>query len=250
MRPYPHTADGKSVGADFSLPPAGSLLLFAPASGRSALARTSRAASGTETQPAGSTKLEPAGPLEVTRLKDNVLNLDFCDLTVDGRTERNLYTFEACNKLFNHCYGTGNPWDSAIQYRQAIVERDTLTTGDIRVSYHFVVAGDFDTRGMKLVAEQPGIWNVTFNGTPVEAAAPDTLLDSRFGIYPIGNLVRRGTNTVELSVSPMSIYAEIAPVYLFGDFALESAGAGWIVRESAGKPALGSWKRQGLPFYS
>ena len=48
----------------------------------------------------------------------------------------------------------------------------------------------------------------------------------------------------------MSIYAEIAPVYLFGDFALESAGAGWIVRESAGKPALGSWKRQGLPFYS
>lgn len=250
MRPYPHTADGKSVGADFSLPPAGSLLLFAPASGRSALARTSRAASGTETQPAGSTKLEPAGPLEVTRLKDNVLNLDFCDLTVDGRTERNLYTFEACNKLFNHCYGTGNPWDSAIQYRQTIVERDTLTTGDIRVSYHFVVAGDFDTRGMKLVAEQPGIWNVTFNGTPVEAAAPDTLLDSRFGIYPVGNLVRRGTNTVELSVSPMSIYAEIAPVYLFGDFVLESAGAGWIVREPAGKPALGSWKRQGLPFYS
>lgn len=48
----------------------------------------------------------------------------------------------------------------------------------------------------------------------------------------------------------MSIYAEIAPVYLFGDFALESAGAGWIVREPAGKPALGSWKRQGLPFYS
>ena len=157
---------------------------------------------------------------------------------------------EACNKLFNHCYGTGNPWDSAIQYRQTIVERDTLTTGDIRVSYHFVVAGDFDTRGMKLVAEQPGIWNVTFNGTPVEAAAPDTLLDSRFGIYPVGNLVRRGTNTVELSVSPMSIYAEIAPIYLFGDFVLESAGAGWIVREPAGKPALGSWKRQGLPFYS
>src|SRR5699024_1770610 len=76
MRPYPHTADGKSVGADFSLPPAGSLLLFAPASGRSALARTSRAASGTERPTAGSVKLEPAGPLEVTRLKDNVLNLD------------------------------------------------------------------------------------------------------------------------------------------------------------------------------
>ena len=112
------------------------------------------------------------------------------------------------------------------------------------------MAGDFDTRGMKLVAEQPGIWNVKCNGTPVEAAAPDTLLDSRFGIYPIGNLVRRGTNTVELSVSPTSIYAEIASVYLFGDFALESAGAGWIVREPAGKPALGSWKRQGLPFYS
>lgn len=239
---YPHTVAGNRAEAEFELPPAGSLVLFAPATGRQAYAPKPRTANGSI--------VKAATPLEVVRMKDNVLNIDFCDLTVDGRTERNLYTFEACNKLFNHCYGTGNPWDSAIQYRQDIVERDTLTTGDVRVLYHFVVAGDFDTRSMRLVAEQPAVWKVKFNGTPVEAAAPDTLLDSRFGAYEVGDLVRRGTNTVELSVSPMSIFAEIAPVYLFGDFALEPAGAGWIVREPAARLNTGSWKRQGLPFYS
>lgn len=239
---YPHTSGENGVEAEFRLPPAGSLVLFASKTGGQQYTPKAQAAGGRVVQ--------AASPLEVTRMKDNVLNIDFCDLTVDGRTERNLYTFEACNKLFNQCYGTGNPWDSAIQYKQQIVERDTLTTGDIRVCYHFVVAGDFDTRSMRLVAEQPAVWKVKVNGTPVASAAPDALLDSRFGVYPVGHLVRRGTNTVELSVSPMSIYAEIAPVYLFGDFALESAGAGWIVREPVARMGTGSWKRQGLPFYS
>lgn len=237
----PHTADGQYVEAQFDLPPAGSMVLFAPASRTAGYAPKAPAADGAI--------VKAATPLTVARMRDNVLNIDFCDLTIDGQPERNLYTFAACNKLFGH-YGTGNPWDSAIQYRQSIVERDTLKTGDIRVLYHFVVADDIDSRGMKVVAEQPDVWNVKINGTPVQADASETLLDSRFGVYPADGLVRRGANTVELSVSPMSIYAEIAPVYLFGDFALESAGAGWIVRAPAARLEPGSWKRQGLPFYA
>lgn len=238
---YPHTTHGDCVETTFRLPPAGSLLLFAPKS-------ASRHASPEAAAP-GDRPAKACGPLEVERLKDNVLNLDFCDLSIDGHVERNLYTREACNRLFRH-FGSGNPWDSAIQFRRTTVERDTLTRGDIRVLYHFVVADRFDTRDLKLVAEQPGIWKVRFNGAPVEAAAPDTLLDSRFGVYRVGDRVRTGTNTVELSVSPMSIYAEIAPVYLFGNFSLESAGAGWIVRGPVGKLRTGSWKRQGHPFYA
>lgn len=239
---FPHTADGSCVEAQFNLPPAGSMLLFAPASRTTGHASKPRTADGAV--------VKAASPLAVTLLRDNALNIDFCDLVIDGQVQRNLYTFDACNRLFNHCYGTRNPWDSAIQYRQAIVERDTLKKYDIRVLYHFIVADDIDTRGLKVVAEQPGVWKVKINGTSVEADAQESILDSHFGVYRADGLVRRGANTVELSVSPMSIYAEIAPVYLFGDFTLESAGAGWIVRAPAARMETGSWRRQGLPFYA
>lgn len=78
----------------------------------------------------------------------------------------------------------------------------------------------------------------------------DKDIDPRFGVYEIGELVETGVNVVELSVEPMSIYAEIAPIYILGDFALQSASAGWIIIEPAENLGLGSWKTQGHPYYS
>lgn len=171
--------------------------------------------------------LTPETPLEVKRLKDNALTLDFCDLTIDGKTQRNLYTVEACNKLYQH-YGMPDPWNSAIQYRQNVVERDTFKTGDIKVEYKFVCAGDIDRNTLKLIAEQPEIWKVEINGIPVISEG-ESFLDSRFGTYAIGRYVKEGVNTICLGVKPMSIYAEIAPVYVTGSFTLEAASHGWIM---------------------
>ena len=47
----------------------------------------------------------------------------------------------------------------------------------------------------------------------------------------------------------MSIYAEIAPVYVTGSFTLEAASHGWIMVPDR-NPVPGSWKEQGLPCYS
>lgn len=237
---YPAQQNGKYVETTFSLPPAGSLILFSSSS------------------PAGSYKIKPqiassrvlnAGtPVEVKRLKDNALTLDFCDLIIDGKPERNLYTVEACNKLYRH-FGMNDPWNSAIQYRQTIVERDTFKTGDIKVNYQFIVAGEINRNQLKLIAEQPDIWKVKINGNPVSSDGA-SFLDSRFGTYSIGKFVKMGVNVVELSVRPMSIYAEIAPVYVMGDFSLEPAPTGWVVREPVNTLKLGSWKEQGMACYS
>lgn len=48
----------------------------------------------------------------------------------------------------------------------------------------------------------------------------------------------------------MSIYAEIAPVYVTGDFSLEPAPTGWVVREPVNTLKPGSWKEQGMACYS
>lgn len=238
---YPCQANGNQVEATFTLPPAGSLVLFSSPSATNSYKAKPQIAQGEI--------VKATTPLEVKRLKDNALSIDFCDLIIDGKAQKQLYTPEACNKLYQH-FGMNDPWNSAIQYKQTIVEKDTFRTGDIKVVYSFIIAGDVDKRKMRLVAEQPDIWKVKVNGKALSAIEGETWLDSRFGVYAIGEVAKTGVNTVELSVKPMSIYAEIAPVYVLGDFSLESAPTGWIVREPVEEFKTGSWKAQGQPYYS
>lgn len=236
---YPSECDNKYVKAVFAIPPAGSLLLFASGSIKN-LPETKETLEGGKI-------IKALTPLKAKRMKANALTLDFCDLTIDGKTERNLYTVEACNKLYGH-YGMADPWNSAIQYRQTVVERDTFSTGEIKVDYYFTALDGIDHNTLNLIAEQPGIWSVSINGFPVESNGA-SFLDTRFGTYAIGRHVRTGVNKVELSLSPMSIYAEIAPVYVTGNFSLESAPHGWIMKTDT-EPMAGSWKEQGMPCYS
>jgi hypothetical protein len=46
----------------------------------------------------------------------------------------------------------------------------------------------------------------------------------------------------------MKILAEIEPVYILGNFTLQSADKGWTIHAPASF-AVGSWKEQGWPFY-
>jgi len=48
----------------------------------------------------------------------------------------------------------------------------------------------------------------------------------------------------------MKIHAEVEPVYIIGNFSLKSAEKGWIIEAPAKSYSAGSWKSQGLPFYS
>lgn len=244
---YPYAQQEQFVEAEFILPPAGSLILFSSPSKGNEYPLKPRMVDGKQ--------LEADSPLEIKRMQDNVLNIDFCNLMIDGNSiknshhDKNLYTVEASILLYRH-FGMNNPWNSAIQYRQTVVEKDTFKTGNIKVRYHFIIAGNIDKSSIRLVAEQPDIWKVEINGKPVSSDPQQRWLDSRFGVYEIGEYVGTGVNIVELSVQPMSIYAEIAPVYILGDFALQSAAKGWIIRDPVEKLKLGSWKEQGQPYYS
>ena len=53
---------------------------------------------------------------------------------------------------------------------------------------------------------------------------------------------------MEIIASPFSIYCELAPVYLQGEFNLSTQEKGWKVTNT-GNLHIGSWKDQGMPFY-
>ena len=240
---YPVDQKEENLSVHFELEPAGNLLLYC----------SHKTLNGYEKEPvlAGNTKLIPEGDLQIKRLRENALTIDFCDVTIKGKTIKNVYFAQAADAAFRE-YGfvNGNPWNTSVQYKRNILDRDTFTTGGFTTSYHFTVKDKFDYSTMKLVAERPEIFKVKINGETLSATSGAWWLDRSFGVYSIGDKVKQGINTIEMSVSPMSIYAEIEPVYVIGDFSVVPEKKGWSITTPVEKLTLGSWKEQKQPFYS
>ena len=99
------------------------------------------------------------------------------------------------------------------------------------------------------MAERPEIFSFSVNNTSLDPIPGRWFLDKDFAVYNAGEHLREGINTITLTVSPMSMLAELQPVYLTGYFSLESVDKGWKIlpREPL---SHGSWKEQGYPFYS
>jgi hypothetical protein len=58
-----------------------------------------------------------------------------------------------------------------------------------------------------------------------------------------------GENVVTLKASPFTMFHEIEPAYLLGEFRLQAAERGFVVAPDAGLE-LGRWNEQGHPFYA
>ena len=242
---YPSVCKKDTAYADFHLEPAESLLLYFSDSKNTASRYAQRPAV------AGNRKVPAAGAPVITRLRENALNIDFCDLTIGGHTEKDLYFAKACDKAFiEHGFEGGDPWNSAIQYKKKLLERDTFSTGGFSVKYRFKINEKFDFTGIRAVSERPGLFKMKINGTAVRAIPDSWWLDRSFGVYPIGGYVKKGMNEIELSISPMSIFAEVDPIYIIGDFSVIPEEKGWSISSPIKKLELGSWKEQKHPFYS
>jgi|WetSurMetagenome_2_1015567.scaffolds.fasta_scaffold01674_4 hypothetical protein len=241
---YQIGAGGEKVTFSWDIPPAGSLLLFIP-SGKS------------ESLPAPGVPMSCAavplqGELRITKDSVNAVPLEFCDVMVGGVVTKDLNTYDAADKVFKfHGFRNGNPWNTSVQFRTGIVDRDTFRTGTgFTATYHFNVKGAFDRSGMRVVVERPELWAVSVNGTTVTPDPGKWWLDRSFGVFGIGSLVRTGDNVISLNVSPMKIHAEIEPVYVIGDFSAVPEEKGWSIAAPAAGLVTGSWKGQGMPFYS
>ncbi len=241
---YPFERRGGRVEAAFSLPPAGSLLLCVR-DGRAKPAPAAPAPSWEE--------LPAAGPLAVEALSPNVLTLDYCDLTVAGKTEKDLYFYDAQRKTFQAHGLDRNPWDSAVQYKTNIVDLDKFAAGSgFEAVFWFRAAKDDarDFADLEAVVEEqrPGLVKVFINDREVQPAAGRWWLDRTFAVFPIGAHVVSGRNKITLKARPFTIHSELEPVYLLGGFRLAAAARGFEIRPPA-PLAAGAWNAQGWPFY-
>ena len=101
---------------------------------------------------------------------------------------------------------------------------------------------------LSAVVERPELWDVLVNGEKVEKS-DEWWIDREFFKFPIGEKVRKGSNVLTLRAPKMSVYAELMPAYIVGDFVLNPHKQGFEI-SSGTISGLGSWKSMGYPFYA
>ncbi|MBA7542480.1 hypothetical protein ES705_34801 [subsurface metagenome] len=243
VNPYPAETKNGQLEIAFDLPPVGELLLFVSNSGKE---------NPRIKNMVPEVKLvDPIDNLKINRTSPNMLILDYCDVKIDnGSEEKDIYFFKAADTIFRYYGLNGNPWSRAVQYKTDILDKDTFPeNAGFEATFFLNIDKNIDRAGLKAVVERPERWSLLVNGEIVESNPGEFRLDRSFGVYSIGKHIHEGINELTLLAEKMSIHAELEPVYILGDFGLESLEKGWKLVSP--KPLqTGPWKKQGLPHYA
>ena len=238
VKPYPFARLDSGISVKFELPPSGSLLLF-----------LSQKPVEAEFPAESLTAIAPAGPVEIRRLGPNVLTLDYADITAGGETRSNLYCYQANQFAWKQNGMERNPWDSAVQFKDELISKKFPANSGFEASYRFTVEGAVP-KNLAIVIERADLYAITCNGRAVEAKRDDWWLDKAFGRINIASSARTGENIVTIKAAPFTMYHELEPAYLLGDFALKPADNGFIISPDQPISLDQGWNLQGHPFYS
>jgi len=205
--------------------------------------------------PGKETLVDGDGKVEVARESDNILMINYLDLTSSKSHNKELYFMDALIGLFNeNGIEMGNPWQHKIQYKKNYLELDSLfdSGSGFEASYHFEINENLDALAMQnihAVVERPDLWQVSINGEQVSKQENTFWIDKGFPLYSIGAFLKKGKNTLSLKAPRMHILAELMPVYILGDFLVKPGSKGFEICDGEiSEP--GSWREAGLPFYS
>ena len=182
---------------------------------------------------------------------ENILVLNYLDLNTPKTRLKDTYFMTALISLFEeNGVEFGNPWQHKIQYKKEYLELDNFPDNSgFDAEYHFQVAEGTDLSNFKVVVERPELWSVSINGKLVEKENGKFWIDKDFPLYKIGEFVKAGKNTISLQAERMSIFAELMPIYIIGDFKVNPKKVGFEIGKGTIN-GLGSWKDAGYTFYS
>ncbi len=237
---YPFSKKGNDLSIEFSLEPAGSLLLFISDN----FVEVPDKIKKTEANIVFETQQSTVMPIS-----SNMMTLDYGELSIEGRSTGNMYYYHAADKVWQHYGYPDNPWALSSQFKTDLADADTfaIDTG-FEFVYSFNIEQGTNMLSITAAAERPDIFKMSVNGVVLEPIEGRWFADRDFAVYNIGEHLLPGENHIILNTQPMSMFAELQPIYLTGYFSLRSAMKGWDIIPI--EPlSTGSWKESGYPFY-
>lgn len=240
---YPETKNSTGKSVQFTISPAGSMLLFISNKKQAGFERISKLSTPKV--------LNSISSVTVKRPIENSIIIDFCDVKVGKSIIKDQFIFNAADTVYKfHGFNKGNPWDHVIQFKSRTLDRNTFQKGSgFTASYYFHVADNVDPKTFRAVVEQAELYSsILINGYNVKPVKEGWWLDRSFSAVQIGQFVKPGRNCIEIIADPMQVLAEIQPVYILGNFDVIAAKKGWSIAPPS-ELKLGSWKLQGIPLY-
>ncbi|MHC4734505.1 MAG: hypothetical protein ACYTDW_08590, partial [Planctomycetota bacterium] len=207
-----------NIKAQFQLPPSGSLLLF--------LTKDSRNPTSSDLEIISI--ISAKGSPKIRRLENNVLTLDYVDITAGGKTRKNIYFYRANQFAFRQNGMGRNPWDSAVQFRDELITKEFPADSGFEAMYRFTIEKQVP-KELYIIIERPDLYSIKCNGKAVKAIKGSWWLDKSFGKINIKKAAKVGDNTVTIKARPFTIYHELEPAYVLGDFALKAADSGFVI---------------------
>jgi hypothetical protein len=195
-------------------------------------------------------RVETRTPLEIRSIRANNLNvlaLDYCDAKF-GSTELRGVHHGVASTGIARAHGFERPvWDNAVQYKRSLLDQDHFgKTSGFEAEFPFEVTTI--PSHLELAVEYPSLYKIAVNGHRVAVERGHTWLDQWIKSVDVTRFIQQGTNRVTICARPFQIRMELEPIYLRGEFGLEPVERGF--RLVAARPlALGSWRKQGMPFY-
>ena len=219
VEPYPFKTAAEGVTARFELPPSGSLLLFLSNKRLKPLKQADVTTNICTAQ---------SEATEVQRLAPNVLTLDYVDITAGGETKKDIYFYRANQFAFQKNGMDRNPWDSAVQFKDNLITKTFKPDSGFQANYKFTIEESVPPN-LAIVIERTDLYTITCNGQPVAAKEGDWWLDRAFGRIDISAAARVGENVVTIAAQPFTIYHELEPAYVLGDFTVKPAAKGFVI---------------------
>lgn len=234
---------GDDLRYEFTLPPAGSLLITV----------------GGDIEGCDTAEQEPVtvsckhlaplpSEMDFERKDDNVLVMDRLSVSFDGGQ-----TFEPEDLEWRVRRRIAKRFDTtaALEWQPWVAIRKGLFDGrggEIVLRYRF--ESDLDKPRAFVVIEDLYKGELTVNGVVLNTAGHTWHWDRGFGKVEVTDLVKKGENVIDFKVDYDHL-TEVEAAYIVGDFGVTMADPyrGRIVAEPE-KLQVGSWTKQGYPFYS
>ena len=170
-----------------------------------------------------------------------------------AKPKSDLYFYQANQFAWQKNGLERDPWDSAVQFKDELIRKTFPAGSGFTASYKFTIEGAVP-KNLAIVIERPDLYAITCNGQPVcspgyslsgtvpgdgsrhakawttnRAKPGDWWLDKAFGRLAIAAVARTGQNVVTIKAAPFTMFHELEPAYVLGDFALKPAGKGFVI---------------------
>ena len=212
-----------------TLPPVGSILLL----------KTTQPFETKEVTPREAiTKI--CNDMQAKRIGPNVLTIDYCDLQSRSGNYSGIYYNRACRQIWADAGYQQNPWDSQVQFKRELIDREFSDDSGFTVTYRFTIDGEVPS-DLAFVLERPDLYEVTLNGQKIDCEIEPSdeknvaigfkqwWLDKAFGKMDIAKIAVSGENTVICKAKKMTCWHEIQAAFVIGDFSLESGEQGFVI---------------------